>query len=802
MTQIGPTQASSPIGTSPGPAPASPRGRGPSSRTGLAVNGLCFALGVGLLQLFSRMPPLWPWALAALLLCAAAWRLRLLRPLAFGGLGLLWAQVNACHILCDPFPEHLVRQDLQVVGIVASLPEQRDWATRFLFQVQETSRGTQSLPFRGLVRLSWYRGAPPLLVGERRRLSVRLKSPHGLANPGGFDYERWLFQQGIRATGYVRSAAGDGMLEPGPGAFLIDRWRQGLRDHLARVLGDSPATGFVQALVLGERSALTPGQWEVLTRTGTNHLIAISGLHVGLVATFLFFLFRWVWSRSARLVLLLAAPRAAALGALMGALAYSALAGFAVSTQRAIIMLAVVLGSVLFSRTTRPASGLALALVGVLILDPRAVLSYGFWLSFGAVAVLFHALGSRLPSRGLWSRWGNAQWAVALGLLPMLLLLFGRASLIAPLVNLVAVPLFGLVLLPLTLVSAFISQIPGLEAPLLLTARLLEQGFVSLEAVAGWEWSAASIPGGPVWVWAAAFSGALLLLAPRGFPARWLGLILLLPLPLLRPPVPAQGEFWFTLLDVGQGLSAVVRTHRHTLVFDTGPGFSSGFNTGAAVLVPFLRDKGVANLDLLILSHGDRDHVGGLGGLASGMPIGRILAGEPDEVVGAEAEPCRAGERWTWDGVEFAFLHPVEQGRKGNDNSCVLRLSTTRGDALLLPGDIEKGVEHDLVEEQGEALTSRVLVAGHHGSSTSSSQSFLQAVSPRWVLFASGYANRFGFPTDPVRKRVAELGASGLETSATGAIGFRFGDAGLVGPRLFRAEHPRLWRRPSRLGEP
>jgi competence protein ComEC len=717
-----------------------------------------------------------------------------LRPALFAALGALWAQISACGVLCDPFTENLLHEDIRVEGRVASLPGVGERDARFLFRIERAVHDGRELELGGLVRLSWYGEVPPLRAGERRALTVRLKPPHGYANPGGFDYERWLFQNGVRATGYVRDGEESRVLDPGPGPYLVDRWRQQLRDRLLRSLAGEPSAGLILALVLGDRSGMEPAQWEVLTRTGTNHLIAISGLHVGLVAASLFFVVRWLWSRSARLVLLLAAPRAGTIGALAGALTYSALAGFAVSTQRALIMLAVVLAALFWARTPRPVSGIALALAGVLLADPQAVLSYGFWLSFGAVAALLYGLGNRLTARAPWTRWGRAQWVVAVGLLPLLLLSFGRASLIAPLVNLLAVPLFSLVLLPLVLLSVLIELVAGVGTPLAWVASLLDWLLQGLGAVAAWEWSATSLSGRPPWVWVLAFAGTLLLLSPRGLPGRWAGVVLVLPLLLVRPPAPAHGEAWLRLLDVGQGLSAVVRTAGHTLVYDTGPGFSSGFNTGSAVVLPYLREVGVDRVDTVVLSHGDRDHTGGLQGLVSGIEVARILAGEPQEAPGPRVAPCRAGQRWAWDGVEFAVLHPGGAGLSGNDSSCVLRVSAA-GASLLLPGDIGRRVEARLVADRAEELESTLLVAAHHGSATSSSRAFLAAVDPRWVLYASGYADRFGFPARAVRERVAARGARELDTARTGAIWFALTAVGLEGPRLYRREHRRLWRR-------
>lgn len=736
----------------------------------------------------------------ALLAAFSTWRWPPGRPLALLPLGLLYAHVQACEPLCRPFPDEASRADLVVVGTVVSLPSHTDLARRFEFRVDEAHRDAAPFPFAGRIRLSWYRDAPPLHVGERWRLVVRLIPPHGFANPGGFDYERWLFTQGIKATGYVRDNPSNERLAPGGAAFALARARERLRDHLAARLPDPVVQGLVQALVLGERGALGPPQWEVLTRTGTNHLIAISGLHVGLVAGALFVAGRWLWSRSARLPLALAAPRAAAGAALAGALGYSLLAGLAVPTQRALVMLAVVLAALVWGRTLRPFAALALALAAVLLIDPRAVLAYGLWLSFGAVAVLLFALGQRPAAPGLWTRWGRAQWAVALGLAPLLFLFFGRASLVAPAVNLIAVPLLGLVL-PALLVATLASLIPGLELPLVLIGEFLAWCYGLLERLAGHPWASATLAARPAWVWAATAAGVALWLAPRGLPGRWLAPVWLLPLALVPPPTPPPGTAWVTLLDVGQGLGVVVRTARHALVYDTGPAFPSGLDAGSAAVLPFLRQAGVTHIDTLILSHADNDHAGGLGALVESLPIGRVLSGEPDELQGVAAAPCRTGEQWRWDGVAFTLLHPDGPGLRGNDASCVLSIRAGET-GLLLTGDIGARVETRLVERLGEALRSDILVAGHHGSATSSSAPFLAAVAPRWVLYTSGFANRWGFPAAAVRTRVAATGATELDTGRTGAIDFRLEPAGLVGPRLQRRDAARLWtHRPTPLAD-
>jgi competence protein ComEC len=771
----------------PGPTPA------PGSGRSLAAIGLGVALGAGGYFLQTVPPP--GLAILVLLILALVGTLlhRVPLPLAALVLGFCWSHLWACALLCDPFPDALAQQDLTLVGRVASLPDITDDRTRFLFQVEEALQDGKPLAFSGRVRLSWYQHAPRLMAGERWRLSARLKPPHGFLNPGGFDYERWLFRHQVKATGYVRAKPPAQQLDAGAGGYQLDRWRQRLRERLDQALPNGVGAALIPALVIGDRGALTPAQWTVFSRTGTSHLIAISGLHVGLVAGALFLLVRRTWALVPALALRLAAPRAGALAALGAAVGYAGLAGFAVSTQRALVMLAVVLIAISAGRTLRAGSALLLALAAVLIVDPGAVLDYGFWLSFGAVAVLLYALGWRLGPPGWVVRWGAAQWAVALGLLPLLIAFFGQASLIAPLVNLVAVPLFG-ILLPVILLASLAYLLGGWVWPLVAVDGLLTQGYGLLAGAAELPWAAVTLGARPGWVWLMAALGAMLLLAPRGLPGRWLGAVLLLPLWLVRPPAPAPGTLQVTLLDVGQGLAAVLRTHRHTLVYDVGPRFRSGFNTGEAVVAPYLRHQGIGTLDLLMLSHADQDHAGGVHGLLSSIEARRILSGEPEELATLSAEPCRRGQHWHWDGVDFRVLHPADGSESGNDSSCVLRVSVA-GTALLWPGDVEAGVERVLVQRERDGLRAEVLVAGHHGSASSTTRPFLEAVSPRLVLFSMGWKNRFGFPAQSVRERVGAFQVTSLDTASAGAIELRIrSDGTLEAPRLSRQEADRLWR--------
>ncbi|HEC20178.1 MAG TPA: DNA internalization-related competence protein ComEC/Rec2 [Gammaproteobacteria bacterium] len=779
---------------------------------------LGFLIGVVGMQQLSVLPgTLWSLGLLlGLLALGGLLRARLrgywLIPLA-AGLGFCWASLAAQHLLAGGLPGALEGQDVQVTGYVASLPERQGRRLRFRFAPD--SLRWQDLPqaVPGTLLLSWYprkaRPIPELHVGERWQLRVRLKRPHGFANPGGFDYEAWLFRQGIRAKGYVRWPKGASADTPPVNrrlalagrAFWLDQQRERLRGALLNALDGHPLRGIVLALAMGDRQFIDTEQWQVFTRTGTNHLVAISGLHVGLVAGLVFFLARRLWRLSARAVNRWPANKAGALGALLAATVYAALAGFSIPTQRALIMVAVVMLAVLAQRHTRPSSLLALALLIVLIIDPLAVLAAGFWLSFGAVALILYGMSGRLAMKSLWWRWGRVQWLVALGLLPLLLWQFQQASLVAPLANLLAVPWVSMVTVPLTLLGSLALGIfPAAgEGVLHLAGLSLEALWWWLQWLAQWPRAAWAHMAPPGWAMVVAGLGILWLLAPRGVPARWVGAVGLMPLLFVSPAAIPEGQARFTLLDVGQGLAAVVQTRRHVLVFDAGPRFSSGFNTGEAVVAPYLRAHGRRKIDTLLVSHGDNDHIGGVAGLRKHLPVERVLSSVPQKMAGAE--PCVAGQYWQWDGVRFTMLNPADTlktaRRSDNNRSCVLRVQAG-GQSLLLSGDIERSTEAALVREFAEGLRSDVLVAPHHGSLTSSSPGFVAAVAPAVVLFPVGYGNRYGFPKPRVVQRYAGQGARLFDTAQQGAIELVLGGGeGVPGVRVYRQQERRYWHKSS-----
>ncbi len=757
---------------------------------------MAFVLGILALQQAAELPT-WPWLVGlSLLLLFLLWFIP--RHVVFGVLaaacfGFLWAACHGHWELQQGLEPSLEGKEISVTGVIVSLPQHGPHRVRFVLAPDSAKLAGKSVVVPERLRLNWYNDYPERLEpGQQWQLLVKLKRPWGMMNPGGFDYEAWLFQHGVRATGYVRRSQQNRLLEENPWSAPLQYLRAKLHQRLEEPLKAHPAKGIIIALALGERGAITGNQWEVLLASGTNHLVAISGLHVGLVAGLIFFLVRLIWRHCPACCLRLPAPKAAALAALLTGIFYAALAGFSIPTQRAMLMLSLVLGAILWQRPLIPWRALFLAFWLVLLWQPMAVLSAGFWLSFTAVAVILFGMSGRLRMTGLWWKWGRVQWLVAIGLMPLLLLFFQQGSLSAPLANLIAVPLVGFLVVPLTLLGT--AMLPfwerGGEVLVQWAATVVQWSWPALEGLTRHTPQLSHLA--PAWTLLPGFIGVIWLLMPRGWPLRSLGVALLLPAFLVRSATPPSGTAEFTLLDVGQGLAAVVQTHRHTLVFDTGPRYPSGFDTGKAVLLPFLRKQGVEQVDLLVVSHGDNDHIGGARSLTEGLAVSKLVTSVPQKISWTGTEPCRSGESWWWDGVHFAMLHPPRQTRlaRGNDDSCVLKV-TAGGESVLLTGDIEAPAERELLAS-GIDLSAQVLVAPHHGSKTSSTEAFIAAVGPRWVLYPVGYRNRYGFPRPLIKGRYRRAGVQELASYQTGAISLTLG-GGRLEPQAWRETARRYW---------
>ena len=754
---------------------------------------LAFLSGILLLLRCSTLPPAFLSYLLvpmALVLWMPGPRLRLAGCMLCG---FAWALFCAHHILAPGLSPDLEGKTLALTGRVVSLPEYQADGVRFEYQVDHPiQHAGQSWPAPGKIRLSWYQNPPAILPGQIWELTVRLKRPHGFMNPGGFDYEGWLFQHRLRATGYVVKTPVNhytGMTR----GYYVDRLRYRLRAGINRHL-DSAYRGLIVALTLGDRSQASLADRTTMINTGTYHLMAISGLQISLVAGFFYLVVMRLWSRTGRWAVSLPAPRIAALMALVAATVYALIAGFSIPTQRALIMFAVLM-SVMFSRRCHAISqGICAALLAVLVLDPFAVMDPGFWLSFGAIMALAWGMSCRIAARSLWWRWGRAQYVVFVGLLPLSLLWFRQYALNGILANIVAIPWISLVTTPLALAGMALVNInapPG-EFFLTLAGITLQLIWPLLEWLGQWHFAVLHQAAPTLWTFAAGLAGTIILLLPAGIPWRWLGVLWLLPLLLPIRNAPAEGAFWFTLLDVGQGLAAVVHTRKHTLVYDTGARFGDDFNAGSAVVVPYLRQTGVDQIDRLIISHGDNDHIGGAADLLQAYPDTVVLSSVPLTHAHRSWRHCRAGQHWEWDGIEFLMLNPEERSAAtGNNQSCVLRISNGEY-SILLPGDIEKETESRLLRIYRNELFATVLVAPHHGSKTSSTTAFIDAVQPRLVLFPTGYRNRYRFPNQDIMRRYEIRGSRSYDTGRDGAVLIRIGHSGIAAT-VWRREARRFW---------
>ncbi|GAC1607064.1 MAG: DNA internalization-related competence protein ComEC/Rec2 [Ramlibacter sp.] len=665
--------------------------------------------------------------------------------------------------------------------------------------MESARSGTQAVVLPPQVDLGWYGGfagddaqrqPPEVRAGERWQLTARLKAPHGGLNPLGFDYELWLWEQGLQATGYVRAGPKDapaqrmGMTRWHP----VERARQAVRDAIDARVPDRKSAGLLAALVVGDQNAIDRADWDVFRATGVAHLMSMSGLHITRFAWAASLAIGWLWRRSSRLCLAWPAQHAALVGGIALATAYSVFSGWGVPSQRTIWMLATVGLLRLAGRRWPWPQVWLLACAVVVTIDPWALLQAGFWLSFVAVGVLFASDpggGRGRQGRFAWLRsFFHEQGVVTLALLPLSVLLFGQVSIVGLLANAVAIPWVTLLVTPLAMAGVLV-------APLWDLAALAVQGLTALLAwLAAWPWATIATAAPPFWAASAGLAGGILLVLRLPPALRALGIPLLLPVLLWQAPRPPAGEFELLAADIGQGNAVIVRTASHTLVYDSGPRYSRESDAGHRVLVPLLRALG-ERVDLLVLSHRDLDHTGGAAAVLAMQPQAALVSSIED---GHElqtlrkATRCMAGQRWRWDGVDFDLLHPraddYDTGAKSNAMSCVLRVANGRQTALLV-GDIEAAQEGRLVdsaraepvEALGGASTSStraalradILLVPHHGSKTSSSAAFLDAVQPRIALVQAGYRNRFGHPALPVLERYRQRQVRIVQSPQCGA---------------------------------
>ena len=828
-------------------------------RRPVGLGALCagFVAGVAL-QL--QQPALWPGAvytglmLAALVVWALAWALRnrvmhwslpLLVFVAAAALGAGLTGWRSVVFQASALQPALQGRDITVTGTVLAMPQTGDDAVRFRLGVESAQLDGQAVTLPPQLLLGWYAGfgsnrthageaseldlqrqPQRLSAGERWQMTVRLKAPHGTSNQHGFDYELWLWEQGVQATGYVRAGPRDAPPRrlSISWRYPVERARQAVREAIYQRVDNRPLAGVLAALVVGDQNAIERADWDVFRATGVAHLMSISGLHITMFAWAASLLLGGLWRRSARLApslcLALPARSAGALGGLALAALYALFSGWGVPAQRTIWMLATV---VLLRQSGRQWPWLQtwlLAMAVVVALDPWALMQAGFWLSFVAVGVLFatdsgatraHATGAtgtfslkNALKPGFWPallassggglrRAVREQWVVTLALTPLSLLLFNQVSLVGLLANAVAIPWVTLLVTPLAML--------GVLAPPLWDAAAWALGLLALwlQWLASWPLASVSVAAAPLWCALAGVLGGGLLALRLPWSWRALGVPLLLPVLLWQPARLPTGQFELLAADIGQGNAVLVRTAHHSLLYDSGPRLSRDSDAGHRVLVPLLRALG-ERIDLLVLSHRDLDHTGGAPAVLAMQPQARLLSSIEDGHALQALRPstrCEAGQRWDWDGVAFEVLHPAPadyassgKPNKPNAMSCVLRISNGHQTALLA-GDIEAPQEARLVALDAARLKADVLLVPHHGSKTSSSAAFLDAVQPRLALVQAGYRNHFGHPAPPVVARYEARGIALLRSPQCGAINWQSTAPGA--PLCERAVSRRYW---------
>ena len=837
------------------------------NKAGMFVYALAFLLGVVFVQQLSVLPDILAELsalilLLASLLCLYTFSYKNLKKHRYDLeiklillliililLGISYSIACAKQQLSYRLEDNLVAQNILVSGWISGIPVSDDIAQRFEFNVEsyrvlkQPSDSSNDSQAPKKIRLSWYYGQQ-VNAGERWQFEVRLKPPHGFMNPGGFDYEAWLFQHGLHATGYVRKSSFNKQQPKATHLFpeftakgVIDRLRQSLSQQIDVISSSKTSSNsltqnsvdmfaLIKALAIGDKSSISKQQWQVLTKTGTSHLMAISGLHIGLAALFAYLLIRRLLPE--RLMKAIPAQHVALAGGMVAALIYAMLAGLSVPTQRAIIMLFVLSIMMLLRRNHRPLDALGFALLLVLLFDPLAVLSAGFWFSFSAVAVIFISLSSSSLDKTShadvikasflyrvfvklqrWIKnWVRLQLLISVFLMPMSLLMFQQVSLVSPLANLLLIPYVSFLVVPVVLLALCAAFILPAAAALLFSLAAM-----SLDLI--WPWLL-YLSEQPYALWVqgevdvlktllataamlliyfakdlSLFYANTFLLKQNHKLACWslrlLAALMIMPLFISHKPALHAAEYQLAILDVGQGSAAVIQTRNHSAVFDAGAKFSDKLDAGHSVVIPYLRSQGIKSLDSLIISHGDADHIGGAQAIIKQYPEVAVIGQDIEGLLTNNKQRCVKGMKWSWDDVDFEFLSPaiedngLVQSDKRNNHSCVLQVSSTSG-SVLFTGDIEKKAEQKLLETYHNRLSADILIVPHHGSKTSSSSIFIAAVDPIISVFSVGYKNRYKLPNNKVIKRYEMAESRLMQTDNSGAILIKLtnGDAMVV----------------------
>ncbi len=730
----------------------------------------------------------WGLFLAIILLFFAFFRRykSLLLNIAIFLLGFAWMGWFSHQIISAQVSDNYLNKPILIQGKISQLPEQTPKKTKFIFESEK--------PFKARLKLSWYGDhSKKLNTGDTWQLLVKLKHNNGYQNLGGFDYEKWLFYKQISATGYVRSSESNQYLTPNSKP-LIDRLRQDTRQHLQYFLKDLSFGGVINALIIGDRSLITDLHWKLFQSTNTTHLSVISGLHIGLISGLIYLLSAFIWRRCSFCALRIPAQVMGGYFGIAAALIYALIAGFSIPTGRAFIMASVVFISIILRRHHNVWQLYGVALFLTLIYNPVSIFSVGFWLSFYVVAVIIYGVGTHKDKSWLY-RLIYIQLLITLATIPLIAWFFSSGSILSPIANLIAIPIFSFITTPVSLIGALLALI-GADTLAHFSFEISNQSLVILsyllEFLQNFSFNQ--------WYYAQSTSVDLILLItavvitilPKELKLRKISLPILLLILFSPSPKLEQNSALITVLDVGQGLSIVVQTKGHTLLFDTGAAYPSGFNMGESVINPYLRNKKINFLDKIIISHGDNDHIGGLKSVLSKFKTQEILTSVPHKI-SQPSTNCESSQSWQWDGILFEILNP-DQGSnfKSNNASCVLKVSN-QNYSVLLTGDIERKAEKYLIKNHASRLLSNVMLAPHHGSKTSSTSAFIRAVSPQTVVISSGFKNRFHHPATITTERYKNNHINIINTSCAGQIDIKLDDKITIDQ--YRKKHQRFYMR-------
>lgn len=711
---------------------------------------------------------------------------------ALTGVGCCWGLLHAHFLTSNFLPFSSENRPVLIRGLITSLPVKKNNSTSINFRVLEMD----GKPSHFNVHLNCFECPYSFQVGNSWQLVARLKRPHALMNPGSFDVEKYYFQNHLIALGNI--------LPDNRNQFLVSHWyhypiqriREFLQQKILNQCGKNEFCGILLALTLGITTSISTSQWQVFRNTGTNHLVAISGLHIGLVATLFSKVIGMIWSRLPYGPLFVPIIYIEGIFGVSAAIIYSCLSGLSSSTQRSLIMIIFVMLATISRRNITTARALLLALVSILIFDPFAVLGIGFWLSFIAVSLLIYGMNGRLDQTSFWWKWGRAQWVTCIGMMPSVIYFFQQTSLLSIPANIVAIPWVSFLVVPVCLVGVCL---------LLLSVKMGGACFkIGLLLLQGLWFFLEKLTHLSDVIWNRSFQNnleiffshlaAYITLFPEGLMHRLLASICWLPFIFPIPNNLKINAMQLVVFDVGQGLATMIRTSHHVMIFDTGVKINDNFDMGKTVILPYLMKLGIKHIDVLTVSHGDNDHIGGAQSLLAACDISKIITSVPERFKGLHPIRCREGISWNWDGVNFKFLSPVEAAHfTGNNSSCVLKASNGK-QSILLTGDIERQAEELLVERHGKELASTVLIAPHHGSKTSSSQPFVEKVAPHFVIFSCGYLNSYKHPHLQAIERYVRYKTKMLNTVYSGAITMTLDkDSDKVRVQEYRKLHQNIW---------